>query len=151
MIIESKWLLSGAQGANGLVGQDVTGTGAVISSNVIDLGTVYGGGPVQAGFAQDDLFLVIAAQAASGGTTPGITIAIETATDAAFTTPVAIGQTTVGPLKSGDTVVLPLPYANLRYLRLKYTQTGSAPTNKLVAALTTSPQQWVSTPDTLAP
>lgn len=149
MILEGKWLFSGTSSAAGLVGQALTGTSAINSTNVIDLGLGYNNQVIPAGLAQKSLFLVIVAQVASGGTTPTLKVDVVTATDAAFTSPQVIGSFQAGALKAGDIIVIPVPQTNLEFLKLIYTQTGTTPTNTVIASLTTDPQQWFSFADYL--
>lgn len=150
MILEGKWLFSGVLAASGWTGQALTGTSAIDSTNVIDVGTGFGGQSLNLGSPLQRLAIVVAALVASGGTTPTLKVDIVTADDSAFSVnSQVIGSVTVGALKAGDLIVLPLPQTNRRYIKLVYTQTGTSPTNTVAASLTDSPQQWVSTADIL--
>ena len=67
------------------------------------------------------------------GTTPTLTVTIQTATDSAFTSPVALGEFTIsGTGTSRHTT--PIPRGNLGYIRLKLvsTYTGGTFTAGLV-------------------
>jgi hypothetical protein len=67
------------------------------------------------------------------GTSPTMTVKIQTATDAAFTTPVDLATFTLSG--TGDQVkTLPIPRGNLGYLRLAFSD-GSYTGGKLTAGL----------------
>lgn len=102
-------------------GQAVTATAA--SENVIKLGDreVAFGTPIP---------LLIQIKEAFNNLT-SLKIAVETATDEAFTSPVELAATTVllADLVKGKQVPLVfMPAGNLGYARLKYTVVGTAPT-----------------------
>lgn len=150
MLGDSRYLYSGVVGAGGAItAQSITGLTAVASTNVVDHGLGFNNTPFNPGFAQDDMYIVVTTDAASGGTTPTLKIDVETATDAPFTTPIVVGSVQLGALKAGDSVVIPFPQDVKQFSRLRYTQTGTSPTNSVKAFLTSDPQQWVSTPDAL--
>lgn len=150
MILEGKWVFSGVLAAAGWTGQSLTGTSAIDSTNVIDIGVGFGGQALNVGAPLQRLAVVVAALVASGGTTPTLKVDLVTADDSGFTTNSRVdASVTVGALKAGDLIVIPLPQSNRRYAKLVYTQTGTSPTNTVVASLTDSPQQWVSTADIL--
>ncbi len=146
MYLDSKWLLSGAiDTANGgITGQALTGTSAAASTNSIDVGTTPKNGANQVGFNQDCLYLVVTAKVASGGTNPTLAIAVQTDNNSTFSSVDTLQTVNVGALVEGQTVVIPVPWTNKRYIRLQYTQGGTSPTNTVVAALTTKPQQWTA-------
>lgn len=150
MILEGKWLLSGALAAGVWAGQALTGTSAIDSTNVIDVGVGFGGQSIKLGPGDEKPYIVVSAQNASGGTTPGLKVDVVTADDAAFSTnSQVVASVTVGALKAGDAILIPFPQTNRRYVKLVYTQTGTSPTNNVVASLTTDPQQWESFADIL--
>lgn len=64
---------------------------------------------------------------------------VETATDAAFTTPVALAKTgaiAVASLKTGYVAPINfIPKGNLGYLRMKYTVVGTATAGKVTAGI----------------
>jgi len=72
-----------------------------------------------------------------GGTVnPSLLITVQTATDAAFTTPVNVGS--LGPiptidLKKGANFKVPISGKLLGHLRVAYTQAGTSPTNTVTA------------------
>lgn len=74
-----------------------------------------------------------------------VTFTVQTATDEAFTTPVELAASTVvlANLKKGNRVpIVYMPAGNLRYVRLYYTVTGTAPsTGKVSAYLTDAIEQ----------
>lgn len=150
MILEGKWVFSGVLAAAGWTGQALTGTSAIDSTNVIDVGVGFGGQVPNVGAPLQELALVVAALVASGGTTPTLKVDVVTADDSAFSVnSQVVASTTVGALKAGDLIVIPFPQTNRRYVKLVYTQTGTSPTNSVAASLTYEPQQWVSTADIL--
>lgn len=150
MILEGKWVLSGVLSAAGWTAQALTGLSAIDSTNIIDVGVGFGGQNINIGYPMQDLALVVSAQAASGGTNPTLKVDVVTADDAGFSVnSQVVASVTSGALKSGDLIVIPFPQSNRRYVKLVYTQTGTSPTNSVVASLTGEPQQWVSTADIL--
>jgi hypothetical protein len=92
------------------------------------------------------LYVVVVAEA-SGGTAPTLQVVIQTDDNAAFTTPTAIYTGPALAQATNRTQIIPFPNTNERYLRLTYTQTGTAPTATVSAFITDSPQAWVATPD----
>jgi hypothetical protein len=124
-------------------GQAITSTGATASTNVIDLGpfgTPYGSPSALAreiGPSQTELS-VTATETFNNLTS--MTIAVQTATDAAFTTPTTVvtyGPYTLAQLATGARYLLPdeIPHGtNQRFVRLLYTVTGTAPTTGRISA-----------------
>ncbi len=150
MILDAKWLFSGVPGASGITGQALTGTAAVASTNDVDVGAGFGGQIAQLGVGDEELYLVVAATADSGGTTPTLKVDVLTADDSAFSVNLETAASkSVGALKAGNVIVIPFPQTNRRYIRLSYTQTGTAPTNTVIASLTTDPSQWTATADAI--
>jgi len=127
MIVDSQTTLSDAQA--------LTGTSAVISTNVYDgssdrnLGT---GNPMA---------VVITFDVALAGTSPTWLVALQTATDAAFTSPVTVltSQTFSGAanLPAGKKLAYLLPAIDeqLQYFRLSYTMGGTSPTSTVTASI----------------
>lgn len=150
MILDAKWLFSGVPGASGITGQALSGAGPTASTNDVDLGVGYDLTANQPGVGDEQLYIVVAATAASGGTTPTLTVNVLTADDTGFSTNLqTVASTAVGALKAGDNVVIPFPQTNRRYMRLSYSQGGTTPTNNVIAALTTDPHQWTARADAL--
>ncbi len=130
-------------------GQAVTAT--TFSTNVVDLGktgTIYGASaPINrdVGLGEDVPLYVGVTQSFNNLTS--MTISIEQATDAAFTSPETIWTSpaySLAQLAAGARYLLPdtLPAgANKRYVRLKYTVAGTAPTiGKITAGIVMSRQ-----------
>lgn len=127
MIPDAQTLLSDAQA--------LTGTSAVISTNIYDgssdrnLGT---GNP---------LAVVITFDVALAGTSPTWLVAVQTATDAAFSSPVTLftSQTFSGaaslPIGKKLAYALPMLDEQLQYFRLSYTMAGTSPTSTVTATI----------------
>lgn len=102
----------------------VTLSSATTTSDVVNVGV---------GESYQPMFLVSHLDAGTG-TTPTLTVTIQTATDAAFTTPVALGEFELSGTGSHNHSI-PMPRGNLGYLRLKLvsTYTGGKFTAGMVA------------------
>ena len=127
--------------------QALSASGA--STNVIDLSSDRDIGPGR------PLWVVIAVQVAADNTTGDETysIALQTDDNAAFSSPTTIA--TVAPaaasLPAGARLVIGMPFANERYLRLNYTLGGTTPSITLNAFLTDQdPSSWQAYPDGIA-
>ena len=99
------------------------------------------------------LWLVIVSKAAPGGTSPTIAISIETDDNSGFssaatlTTHPTIAGANFG---LGTMVVIPWPFENERYNRVKYTLGGTSPTFTVDAFLTNQPPpNWKAYPDAI--
>lgn len=150
MILDAKWLFSGVPGASGITGQALSGAGPTASTNDVDVGNAFSGAANQFGVSVEQLYIVVVATADSGGTTPTLTANVLTADDTGFSTNLQTVATGVaGALKAGQAIVIPFPQTNRRYMRLSYSQGGTAPTNNVIAALTTDPSQWTAIADSL--
>lgn len=122
--------------------QALTGTTLVASTDTIDLSAVR-----QIGIGED-LYIVLNFEVAAGGTTPTITVALQTDDNSAFSS-----ATTVSTLMNAVTtpgassqLVFPIPYQGLeRHIRLAYTQGGTTPTTTLSAHVVLTPQFDVKT------
>lgn len=125
--------------------QAITATAA--STNIIDLtasGTPAGRNAIplirDIGMGESDVQVAVEVTQTFNNLT-SLKIAIEVATDAAFTTPVEVASKTylAAVLVSGAQLPFPAEIpegANLRYLRLNYTVVGTAPTTgKLFAGV----------------
>jgi hypothetical protein len=130
-------------------GQAVTAT--TFSTNVVDLGktgTIYGSSaPIarDVGLGEDVPLYIGVAQSFNNLTS--LTISIEQAVDAAFTAPETVWTSpaySLAQLTLGSRYLLPdsLPAGtNKRYVRLKYTVAGTAPTlGKITAGIVMSRQ-----------
>jgi len=131
MILEQQTLFSDDQA--------LSGTSAVASDNVLDLG---GGNSGVSRFNPGNgnpVRLLIQLTADAGGTSPTLDAVLEMADDAAFTsgkTTVATATTLSGG-KAGDRMDIEFLPSNItkRYLRLVYTQGGSSPTHTVKAGI----------------
>lgn len=149
MILDAKWLFSGVPGASGITGQALPGAGPTVSTNDVDVGNAFVGAN-QFGVGDEQLYIVVVATADSGGTAPTLTANVLTADDTGFSTNLQTVATGVaGAMKAGQAIVIPFPQTNRRYMRLSYSQGGTAPTNNVIAALTTDPSQWTAFADPL--
>lgn len=127
MIVDAQTTLSDAQ--------SLTGTSAVISTNIYDgssdrnLGT---GNP---------LAVVITFDVGLAGTSPTWLVALQTATDAAFSSPVTMftSQTFSGAasLPAGKKLAYLFTATDeqLQYFRLSYTMGGTSPTSTVTASI----------------
>lgn len=122
--------------------QALTGTTLVPSTDVIDLSQIR-----QVGIG-DDLYLVLNFEVAPGGTSPTITVALQTDDNVGFTSAATLitymsAVTTPG---ASSQFVFPLPYQGLeRFIRLAYTQGGTTPTTTLSAHIAHTPQYDIKT------
>lgn len=102
-------------------------TATAVSTNIVDLGAdrnIGKGEPVAVVVS-----VGVAADFTTGDETYQFTV--QTATDAAFTSPVTVVSSAVingDELTEGKKIVLPLGYDNLQYLRVNNTLAGTTPT-----------------------
>lgn len=123
--------------------QALTGTSLVSSTDWIDLSQIR-----QVGVGED-LYLVLNFEAAPGGTTPTITVALQTDDNAAFSSPATVitYMSAVSTPAASTQLVFPLPYQGLeRFVRLAYTQGGTSPTTTVSAHIVHTPQYDIKTP-----
>lgn len=121
MLIDAQHLFSDAQA--------LTATGA--STNSIDLGSDRDIGP------GEPMAVVLKFDAALAGTSPTISVAIQTDDNSSFSSPTTIiTSQTLSSAAAGTQVVVPLPAANERYVRLNYTLNGTTPTATVTSFLT---------------
>ena len=122
------------------VAQALSGSGAA-STDYIDLSSIR-----QIGFGKD-LYLVVNIDVAAGGTSPTLSIAVQTDDNTSFSTPATAltSPTYTGTQMVASTqFVIPLPQQGYeRYLRLNYTLGGTTPTVTLSAHLVENYQQDV--------
>lgn len=114
--------------------QDLTGTSLIPSTDVIDFGS-----DREMGFGEDMVALVSITTTA-GGTTPTLTISLETDSAENFGTKVILYSTpalAAAVLVAGARFALPIPKDTRcsRYLRVAYTQGGTSPTCSVTAVL----------------
>jgi hypothetical protein len=121
--------------------QLVSGSTATASTDTIDIGPFYSGvggsNTVKDLGVGEDVYLQVNASGVAG-TSPTVTILIETDNNAAFSSPTTIA--TYGPIAlpaAGGTVLNAcLPFGDYeQFVRLKYTQGGSTPAATYKAAL----------------
>lgn len=116
------------------------------STDYLDLGSDRDIGP------GEQLWLVLISKAAPGGTSPTLAIALETDDNSSFNSPTSLwasGTLAAAALAAGTMIVVPFPWTNERYVRVKYTQGGSdTPTHVMDAFLTNQhPPAIVAYPD----
>jgi hypothetical protein len=126
MIIDAQLLFSDAQA--------LTGTSAVNSTNLIDLGADRNIG------VGEPLAVVITVDVAAAGTTPTLTTVVQADDNAAFSSAGTVATTAAlaaAQLTAGAKIVIPLPADTLteRFIRLQYTQGGTTPTVTVTAFL----------------
>lgn len=95
-----------------ILSNGVTLSSATTTSDVLNLGP---------GESYQPMFLVSHLKGGTG-TTPTLTVTIQTATDSAFTTPVALGEFILSGTGNSHKS-LPMPRGNLGYVRLKLVST----------------------------
>jgi hypothetical protein len=107
-------------------------TGTAVSQNIIDLGAsrkIFGG-------RQVSLLLCVDSGAVGTGT---YAVALQTSTDAAFTSPVVVSSQSIAAadLAAGKQAVIGFPISSSlqRYVRLNYTLGGTSPAVTLTALL----------------
>lgn len=119
-------------------GQAITGTSAVASTDAIDFGAIREMG------VGEPLYVVLNVPVAAGGTTPTLTVVMQTDDNSGFSSPAAILTTvtyTAAQLGAGAQIVLPVPVTGMeRFLRLQYTMGGTSPTITLDAHMVKSAQ-----------
>lgn len=122
------------------VAQSLSGSGGA-STDYIDLGSVR-----QIGYGKD-LYLVITIDTAAGGTSPTLSVAVQTDDNTSFssaTTALTSPTYTQAQMALSSQLVIPMPQAGYeRYLRLNYTLGGTTPTVTLSAHLVENFQQDV--------
>lgn len=121
--------------------QALTGTTLVASTDVIDLSQVR-----QVGMGNNLPEIVLNFEAAPGGTTPTITVALQTDDNAAFSsaTTLITYMSAVSTPAASSQFVFNLPQQGLeRFIRLAYTQGGTTPTTTLSAHLAVDVQNDV--------
>lgn len=119
-------------------GQALSGAGATASTDSIDFGAVR-----QIGVGEQ-LYIVLNVPVAAGGTTPTLTVALQTDDNSAFSSPTAVFTSptyAAAALGAGAQFVYPLPVTGMeRHARLNYTLGGTSPTITVDAHLVTRAQ-----------
>jgi hypothetical protein len=127
--------------------QALTGTSLVASTDHLDLGQDRDIGP------GTPLWLVVVSKAAPGGTSPTLTIAIETDSASNFGTKKTLassGAIAGANFGLGAMHVIPWPFTNERYARVAFTPGGTSPTFTVDAFLTNQPPpNWQALPDAI--
>lgn len=127
--------------------QALTGTSLVPSTNHINLGhskLIARGDP---------LWWVIVAKVLLDGTSPTLSIAVQTDTVTGFASPTTIythPTLAQAAFVAGTRIIIPMPWQNEQFLRLAYTMGGTSPTCTLDAFLTSQdPASWEAFPDAI--
>ncbi|MFN5081184.1 MAG: Bbp16 family capsid cement protein [Betaproteobacteria bacterium] len=123
--------------------QALTGTTLVPSTDVIDLSQIR-----QVGIGED-LHIVINFEAAAGGTTPTITVALQTDDNAAFSSAATVTTylNAVSTPGASSQFVFNIPHQGLeRFIRLAYTQGGTTPTTTVSAHIAVGSQYDIKMP-----
>ena len=118
--------------------QALTGTSLVPSTDVIDLSQVR-----QIGQGNNLPELVLNFEAAPGGTTPTITVALQTDDNVGFASPTTLITylSAVTTPAASTQFIFNIPQQGIeRFIRLAYTQGGTSPTTTLSAHLILDPQ-----------
>jgi hypothetical protein len=126
MILDSQNQFSDAQA--------LTGTSAVASTNIIDLGSDRNIG------IGEPLAVVVTVDVTAGGTTPSLVIAVQADDNSGFS---SAGTVFTAPSLAAAALVagakfvylLPADTSTERYIRLSYTQSGTSPTVTVTAFL----------------
>ena len=117
------------------------------SDNSVDLGASRPIGP------GEPLWLVVVAKTGLAGTTPTMTVGVETDDNSSFSsaaTQIVSGSLTDTTFPTGTIFSMPWPMVNEQYARLKYTLGGTTPTATVDAFLTNQdPTTWQSFPDAI--
>lgn len=118
-------------------------TANAASTDVIDTGA--GQQPIGPG---ERVWLICVIKAVSG-TSPTLQISLQSATDAAFTTPITgVSSGVIAPPVAGQRIALAVPMTNARFLRANYTVGGTSPSFTIDAFLSDDdPAAWSAFPD----
>lgn len=122
--------------------QAITGTSATASTDTIDNGPYFSGNSAKDLGVGEDVYLVINVTAVSG-TSPTVTVVLQTDDNEAFSSPSALTtiSTIALPAAGGEILRLCLPYGSYeRFMRLQYTQGGTSPVATYKAAIVSGVQ-----------
>lgn len=135
MIIDKRLQVSSQQALTATAG----------STDVVDLGSARNVGP------GEPLWLVMIARTAMTGTSPTLSVAVQTDDNSGFSSPASIvASQTFTALAAGQMVALAVPFANERYLRANYTLGGTSPAVTVDAFFTNQdPTAWTAQPDAI--
>jgi len=131
MFLDRQTLLTG-------VNPQALTTGTIVSTDIYDTGAAE-----DAGIGMDINCFLAVTTAFAGGTSVAITL--QTATDAAFTSPVALGTVTfaTAALTLGAQLYLPVvPAGTLRFLRFSYAITGTYTAGAIRSGFVMDRQAW---------
>jgi hypothetical protein len=118
-------------------GQSITGTSATNSTDTVDNGPFYTGNTINDLGVGEDIYLQVTASGVTG-TSPTVTVVIQTDDNEAFSSPTAVAtySNIALPVAGGDILRACLPLANYeRYIRLQFTQGGTSPVATYKAGL----------------
>ena len=114
------------------------------STNVIDLGPIKGAArDVGVG---EKFYIVLWTPTAMSGTTPTLTVAVQTDDNVGFASPTTLHTSaalTPANLAAGP-VVIPMPFGAEKFLRLSYTAGGTVAAGTVSASVTLDPQKFVA-------
>lgn len=121
--------------------QALSGTAAIPSTDIIDLSQIR-----QLGAGKGEPFLQLNFEATPGGTTPTMTVQIETDDNAAFASPtialVVLSAIAAANFGASRQYTFNLPRQGLeRFMRLQYTMGGTSPTSVVSAHLVVDVQE----------
>jgi hypothetical protein len=109
--------------------QSITGTSATASTDTIDNGPFYTGNTARDLGVGEDVYLQVTVTGVTG-TSPTVSIVIQTDDNEAFSSPTAIATYSgiALPAAGGNVLLVCLPFGNYeRFMRLQYTQGGTSP------------------------
>lgn len=123
--------------------QALTGTSLVASTDVIDLSVVR-----QIGAGNGEPILQVNFEVAAGGTTPTMTLALQTDDNAAFSSATTVvtylSAAAAAAFGASSQYAFPIPRQGLeRYIRVAYTMGGTTPTATVSAHLVLDAQEDV--------
>ncbi len=126
--------------------QALTGTTLVPSTDIIDLSSIR-----QVGAGNGEPILLVNFEAAPGGTTPTMTLALQTDDNAAFSSATTVitylSAVAASAFGASTQYQFPLPRTGLeRFIRVAYTMGGTSPTSTVSAHLMVDAQDDVKYP-----
>jgi hypothetical protein len=156
MIIDAKLNFGGMALVNGQYVPAAQGpiTASAASTDVIDLGTNAQSGYIRRSGSVTDLYLVLINTGSTmAGTTPTLSVTLETDSAVGFGTKVSTTITTgTAPAwTAGQIIIIPVDNSQLKqYIRLYYTAGGTVSTGPTIKAfLTDSPADWYAYADAI--
>ena len=113
------------------------------STNVVSL--LPSNGPRREIATGDDLYIVFSTPTALAGTSPTLTVNVETDDTAAFASPVVIGSKLLRPADfSNGRAILRVPNGAETFLRLDYVAGGTVSAGTITASIATDAQQFTA-------